>query len=78
MVPWHLVKHTPEELELIASRMQRMQDRLDMPIEFVRTSKGYIARRDGNIGCGTTQDEAESDLWEKENRDAVNRSWDEK
>jgi hypothetical protein len=72
MVPWHLVKHSPEELEEIARRMQRMQDRLDMSTEIIATPAGFIARRDGNVGCGATREEAIRDLYDKENMDAVN------
>jgi hypothetical protein len=72
MFPWGEVKFTPEQRAIIAQRMQRMQDRLDMPTEIVSTSIGYIARRDGNAGCGATPEEAIHQLYDKENKDAVN------
>ncbi len=75
MFPWHLVKFTPEEERIIARRLQRMQDRLDMPTEIIATETGYIARRDGNAGCGATRDEAIHDLYDKENKDTINPPW---
>ncbi len=72
MFPWHLVQYTPEQRAEIARRMTRMQDRLNMPKEIIATATGFIARRDGNVGCGHTEEEAIRDLYNKENMDAVN------
>jgi hypothetical protein len=72
MIPWHEVRYTPEQRTEIAKRLRRMQDRLDIPTEILATATGYLARRDGNAGCGSTPEEAVLDLYDKENQDAVN------
>ena len=72
MIPWHKVRYTSEQRAEIAKRLQRMQDRLDMPTEIIATANGFIARRDGNAGCGSTREEAIHELYDKENKDTVN------
>lgn len=72
MFPWHLPRYTPAELKEIARRMQVMQDRLDMPVAVRETASGFIARRDGNAGCGRTREEAIQNLYDKENMDTIN------
>lgn len=72
MIPWHEIRRTPEQEAEVARRLRRMHERFDMPIDMIPTADGFIARRDGNAGCGSTPLEARLDLYDKENKDTVN------